>query len=176
LNQQFVGSDSSRHVRQPHRFHPTQHICRTMSEDDDLQTVRYHATRFRNAIDSARRDDWKGNMKGFPVECCHHACTLLLLYFKRIGMEGFRTYSGIHPTNQGGRHLWLQKGEIVIDITADQFPEIDKKVIVTRESSWHDSLGRKVHPSPTNPNYDSEIWEWYAEIYLNIEAILAKMP
>ncbi len=115
-------------------------------------------------------------MKGFPVECCHHACSLLLLYFKRVGIEGFQTYSGTHPTNKDKKHLWLQKGDIVIDITADQFPEIGKKVIVTRESPWHDTLRRKALPPPTNPNYDRDIWDWYAEIYLNIEACLAGMP
>ncbi|MGO7360229.1 hypothetical protein ACCS66_37055 [Rhizobium ruizarguesonis] len=37
-------------------------------------------------------------------------------------------------------HAWLQQDGAIIDITADQFPEIDQAVIVATDSSWHDEF------------------------------------
>jgi hypothetical protein len=145
-------------------------------QEDDLQIVRDQVTRFRNAIYSARRDDWKGNMNRFPVECCHHACSLLLLYFGQIGIKGYQTYRGNHPVDGDGQHLWLQKGDVVVDISADQFPGIGERVIVTHDSEWHNALNGKAEAPPTNPDYETDLWEWYREIFGDIEARLAEMP
>ena len=38
------------------------------------------------------------------------------------------------------RHVWIAIDGINIDISADQFPDIHEKVIVTRHSRWHDEL------------------------------------
>jgi len=98
---------------------------------------------------------------------------MLLLYFRQLGIEGFQTYSGIDPTDEQERHQWLQKRDLVVDITADQFPGIDNKAVVTRSSAWHDVLEGKPLCVPTDPEYDKEIWEWYRHVY---EDTLACLP
>src|SRR5690606_14776331 len=34
-------------------------------------------------------------------------------------------------------HAWLYRDGLIVDITADQFPEVVSKVIVTTDSPWH---------------------------------------
>ncbi len=34
-------------------------------------------------------------------------------------------------------HAWLCQGPLIVDITADQFPEVPEPVIVTNASAWH---------------------------------------
>lgn len=33
--------------------------------------------------------------------------------------------------------VWLERGGVIVDVTADQFRGIREKVIVTRKSKWH---------------------------------------
>ena len=41
-------------------------------------------------------------------------------------------------------HAWLGRGTLVIDITADQFPDVSESVIVTLDSPWHRAWRGKV--------------------------------
>ncbi|WP_047734551.1 hypothetical protein, partial [Vibrio parahaemolyticus] len=59
------------------------------------------------------------------------------VYLKDKGLGKFDYYYAEVP---GGNHAWLQKGSIVVDITADQFPHINNSVIVSKNSEWHQSL------------------------------------
>ena len=38
------------------------------------------------------------------------------------------------------RHVWLECDGMIIDITADQFPNIKSAIIVARDSEWHRGL------------------------------------
>ena len=35
-------------------------------------------------------------------------------------------------------HAWIDQGGLIVDITADQFDDIDDAVIVTFDRSWYD--------------------------------------
>ena len=39
-----------------------------------------------------------------------------------------------------GTHAWLECANLIIDITADQFPGIKEKILVTRENSWYEQF------------------------------------
>lgn len=41
-------------------------------------------------------------------------------------------------------HAWIKQGDIIIDITADQFDEIETPVIVTNASAWHNRFDSKI--------------------------------
>lgn len=59
-------------------------------------------------------------------------------YLKVQGLGSFDYVLG--KRGKGGKrhsHAWLQQGPIIVDITADQFPEIDHAVIVSDGSVWH---------------------------------------
>ena len=139
--------------------------------DKELESIRFHTVQFRNAMDNTCFGQGAGNLKHFPSECCHHAAELLRHYLLENGHDGFEVISGNQPDKEYCHHQWLQKGDLVVDITADQFRL--PKVIVTHCSPWHDSLNGSPL-APTNPNYEKELWEgnggWtgYLPIYQHI--------
>jgi hypothetical protein len=40
-------------------------------------------------------------------------------------------------------HAWLEQGSVIVDITADQFPEGTLPVIVSTASPWHEQFERE---------------------------------
>jgi hypothetical protein len=102
--------------------------------ESDLEAIRNAATRFRAAIEATDFSGYDLNLSNFPKDCCHHAAALLRLYMFDQGFGFFDKAEGRRP--DGREHVWLRRGGIVIDITADQFDEGEAKVIVTRHSAW----------------------------------------
>ena len=77
-------------------------------------------------------------LKSFPVESCDMACWLLGLYLYEHGFRGFWIMVGNRPNGAEEKHQWLEDGNVVVDITADQFHgENLPAVIVATESPWH---------------------------------------
>lgn len=141
-----------------------------LPDDPELGTIVFWATRFRGAMEATPFGEGTGNLTGFPRACCHHACELLRRFLLDRGVGEFQVICGNHPHEQGEKHQWLRKGDVVVDITADQFGRA--KVIVTRNSPWHDSL--KGEPLPhTQADHDrlwegDGFWEGYADTYVMI--------
>jgi hypothetical protein len=69
-------------------------------------------------------------------------------YLQNNGHTGFVYVLG---TRNGGHHAWLRRGRLVVDITADQFEDQNRSVIVEIESKWHELFelddDDKQHPS-----------------------------
>lgn len=61
------------------------------------------------------------------------------------------------------RHVWMVLDGISIDITADQFPGISEKVIVSRQSEWHDSL-RLISEEPWALGGEDWLYQKHLEI------------
>ena len=77
----------------------------------------------------------------FPENCCNFAANLLLIELSEAGRERLRRMLGTVQDNRGddlASHVWVQQGDLVVDIAADQFEQ--PKVIVEHLSSWHNSL------------------------------------
>lgn len=77
----------------------------------------------------------------FPDKCCNFAANLLLLELSDAGGERLRRMIGTVHDDRGddvATHVWVQAGDLVVDIAADQFEQ--PKVIVEHLSSWHNSL------------------------------------
>jgi hypothetical protein len=34
-------------------------------------------------------------------------------------------------------HVWIEQNGLIVDVTADQFDDVDDPVIVTRDGAWH---------------------------------------
>lgn len=95
---------------------------------------------FRAAIESIRIENRPPEFKEFPAGACGDATLLLGTYFSDCGILGFEYVSGergVKAENTWHTHAWLQKENCIIDITADQFPEVTESVIVCENSSWH---------------------------------------
>ncbi len=102
------------------------------------------ASRFRKAIESTNQKQRPICMAKFPNGACGDATLLLGTYLIDLGEEPFNYMlgdrgNGIDDSNWSS-HAWLQRDTLIVDITADQFPENKKSTIVTHNSPWHESL------------------------------------
>lgn len=106
----------------------------------EFAAVRRKCDTFRNAIrlcgENAVGDPGFGWTRRFPRECCDHASKLLFILLYQSGCRGISYVRA--DCGDDGLHVWLQWKDLIIDITADQFPEFDSYVL-TPNSVWHDS-------------------------------------
>lgn len=81
-------------------------------------------------------------MARFPHDCCLPASQLLAQYLVtelRMPMVTFVRGEREHPeqTDRWQSHMWLRTLDYFIDITADQYPEVQDPVMVMADSEWH---------------------------------------
>jgi len=107
-----------------------------------LTRISETAQNLRTIIESAKSGDadipW---LPRFPEKCCNFAANLLLLELSDAGVDGLRRMIGTVQDDRGddlATHVWVQAGDVVVDITADQFGQ--PKVIVEERPAWHASL------------------------------------
>lgn len=106
----------------------------TTSDDSDALRIRDLAGRFRAAIEACDLKSLPNTFHGFPRGSCGDATLVLAKYLKDNGQEGFVYVCGMR---EGHSHARLQRGNLVVDITGDQFPDNDDRVCVSRASAWH---------------------------------------
>jgi hypothetical protein len=112
--------------------------------DNTLQRIRASAADFRGAIERCNKRKLGIEFEEFPHGSCGAATELLGKYLQDCGLGEFRYVSGWRHRpgeEQGHSHAWLRQGEVIVDITADQFGEHYGPVVVTTDSSWHDAFG-----------------------------------
>lgn len=104
------------------------------------------AQKFRHAIeDTDISEEVVGRegylrMQNFPSSACAEACSILGIYLvenQKIDPLAHRTGQIGVQDQWYGSHHWLVHDNIVIDISADQFPIVDEPVIVSHESEFH---------------------------------------
>lgn len=86
------------------------------------------------------------SLADFPTGSCADASILLGSYLKDNGIDGFVLIKGRRGEGASlETHYWLEKGDMLIDITADQFEDIKEKVVITKtDSRWHASFDKSV--------------------------------
>ena len=108
------------------------------------------ATQFRTAIEAAKMAgefDSDFLFPKFPQACCGDATELLGQYFLENGIKskyvcGNRYFEDPEEGTQS--HAWLLIGNLIVDITGDQFADrisyynYDKKVYVGTGDAFHD--------------------------------------
>lgn len=99
------------------------------------------ARRFRDAIEATPRSQLPITVQSSPHGACGDA-TLLLGHFLKLQVLG--TFDYVLGEKGDHTHAWIQHGDIIIDITADQFTEIDQAVIVAANSVWHEQFTSSV--------------------------------
>ena len=106
-------------------------------------TIRSSAAAFRRALEMIPRTDRGVSLADFPQGSCSDAADLLGTYLRERRLGEFEYVSGERQyrdePSRRRSHAWLEQRGLIIDITADQFEEVDDPVIVTRDSSWHRS-------------------------------------
>jgi hypothetical protein len=116
----------------------------TGDTDDRLARLREVAARFRHAIKRCDCQRLAIGMQDFPTGSCGDATDLLGAYLADEGLGSFMYVEGWRGAVEDRHsHAWLEEDGLIVDITADQFPEIEQPVIVTRHSDWHATFERE---------------------------------
>lgn len=102
----------------------------------DVSQILSLTVKFRFAMEQARPSLPDG-MRMFPAGACLDTSLLLGTYLKENGCGTFDLLRSEWPAEKIGSHAWLERNGWIIDITADQFPDINKPVIVTQDRTWH---------------------------------------
>jgi len=113
---------------------------------NDQDRIRELAERFREAIKKCDKTELPLSLSDYPTGSCADASMLLGTYFKDNGIDGFMFIKGKRGEGDAlETHYWLEKGDMLVDITADQFGDINEKIVITETSSaWHSAFDRFV--------------------------------
>ncbi len=106
----------------------------------NIARVEALAIQVRQAIEEIPRSLRPITLSAFPAGACGDASLLLGTFFKDEGLEGFIYVSaqrGSKADDTWTSHAWLAYGGLVVDITADQFPDGPGPVVVADPSDWH---------------------------------------
>tara|TARA_R110002072_G_scaffold271038_2_gene430935 strand:+ start:42282 stop:42722 length:441 start_codon:yes stop_codon:yes gene_type:complete len=98
------------------------------------------ASLFRSAIVRTDRSKLPITFAEFPAGSCGDAAILLGTFLTERGCGDFTYISAFRGSNDDDSwhtHAWVAQYDLVVDITADQFPDSDDPVIVVRDSPWH---------------------------------------
>ncbi len=141
----------------------------------NIPKIEKTALDFRDAIERCSKS-LGISFEQFPLGSCGDTVPLLGAYLTELDLGEFMYMEGHlgKPENGTWRsHAWLQHKELVVDITADQFPEIDQKVIVAVNSEWHQSLNGESMNVANFRNYDertvNSLESMYKKIIYNIK-------
>jgi hypothetical protein len=113
-------------------------------EESRVREIRSAVERFRKAIEQSDLSGDEYYLGTFPRVCCKPASLLLGKYLAdKLDCRPVEFVSA-QGWDQNGKlsrsHFWLEHGGLIIDITADQYPEIEQPVIVTTDHTWHNQF------------------------------------
>jgi hypothetical protein len=117
-----------------------------------LDSLRELARRFRAALENCDQTKLPVGLQAFPSGACADASLLLAKYLQEKG-EGKAEYVSGNDGNQ--THAWLELDGIIIDITADQFNRSIDPVIVSTNSTWHQSFEDRSRRTVSIDDYDA---------------------
>jgi hypothetical protein len=106
----------------------------------DLIEIHRLAVKMRDGIESIPLSERPIGLEAFPLGACSDASLLLGAYLKDCGHGEFTLISaerGCFEDNSWTSHAWLMWGRLIVDITADQFEDAPKHLIVMPQSIWH---------------------------------------
>lgn len=108
-----------------------------------LAKVRELAQRVRTAIQSIPPTERPEEFSNFPKGACGSSSLILGAVLVDNGHTNFQYVCGERPSPDGTQivsHAWLADGELIVDITADQFSDAPEAVVVAVTSTWHKSF------------------------------------
>lgn len=146
---------------------------------DELATIEELAQRLRCALESVPRANLPLGMRGFPAGACGDAAQLLGAYLTDSGVHGFVYVCGSRGSKDDGTwtsHAWIERASLVVDITADQFPDAPTPVIVSDDSEWHRSFeAEELGPADFRQWRGSSISE-LGQLYARLRPVLFSDP
>jgi hypothetical protein len=108
----------------------------------NIEAIRELAGRFRKGIENCDSTRMIITMGSFPHGACGDAALLLARYLRDNGAGEFQYVVADRGEGEDWTsHAWLEQDGLVVDITADQFDELEAPVLVTEDRSFHDTFG-----------------------------------
>jgi hypothetical protein len=100
--------------------------------------IRGLARRFRRALQE-QAPLWRDvSFEHFPRGCCGDTALLLGRFLCDHGAGDVQYVLGTRRLGDSwSSHAWLVVDGLIVDITADQFDDVDEEVIVAATSPWH---------------------------------------
>lgn len=109
-----------------------------------MQTIRsfssivLHCIKFREAIQAIPAHKRPIEFIKFPCGSCGSTSEMIGTYLESLGFGKFYYMHGSKPGIES--HAWIKQGNLVIDLTADQFICASQSVIVSECSTWHNEF------------------------------------
>lgn len=105
----------------------------------DLEELKKVCEQFRKLFDEHHHEMPEKHLKEyFPRGCCCEVSNTLGLYLK---INGFGVWNSVYAkgmlNGNEETHVWLQKEDIICDLTLDQFGEKYPKVFVGDNKTFH---------------------------------------
>jgi hypothetical protein len=120
--------------------------------NDEISQIKILANRFRSAIESVDRAKLPISFLEFPRGSCGDTALLLYKYLSGHGHERFVYVCGLRDDYS---HGWLKRGDLIVDITGDQFPDNNQRICVMRNSTWHSQFEIDDESSADFDDYDA---------------------
>lgn len=113
---------------------------------------------FRSSIEQMGIEKFPQSLffERFPQGCCGDTSDLLAKYLTEHNIYAEYVW-GIN--SKGQSHGWLEYQGWIVDITADQFNEIQQSVLVTTDKAWHSKFkerGRGIRDFEQFNEYNKE--------------------
>jgi hypothetical protein len=110
-----------------------------LKQFNESKKIKEAAKEFRAGIENIDTSFLPHTMRSFPIGSCGDTSLLLGTYFieKGFGQFSYICRSFDSDSFNFNSHAWIQKENLFVDITADQFPEIREKILVAYNSKWH---------------------------------------
>jgi hypothetical protein len=136
---------------------------------DRIERLKETVSAFRKAIiDSMAELSSSVYFHKFPAGTCGDASDMLGRFLNERGEGTFEYVAG----QQGLQtHAWLEGHGLIVDITADQFPDVSDPAIVTTDKSWHSQF---VENHRRKPGFDGCLPEHKANLESAYRLILAR--
>jgi len=130
--------------------------------------------RVREALERMPQQRRPITLANFPSGSCGDTCLVVGTYLHEVyGLPMFDYVCGERGSqedNSWTSHAWLQKDDLIVDITADQFPDGPGKVIVAEQSLWHQQFETEVQHSASLRLYEPQqvhellrVYSWLSE-------------
>ncbi len=112
----------------------------------DEGRIRELSRRFREAILKCDKTELPLSLADFPTGSCADASILLGTYLKDNGLGGFILIKGRRGEgNSPETHYWLEKGDLLLDSTADQFEDVNEQIVIAQtDSSWYGTFEKSI--------------------------------
>jgi len=90
--------------------------------------------KFRNILDDIQWENMPIGFRDFPRGTCGDISDILAEHLYAIGYADIQYICGRY---NNATHAWLEINGTAVDVTADQFPEISRKVLIQDPQLWH---------------------------------------